>query len=230
MHAVHGLIRAPENERLAMKFVEWSMQGTFMTNCNCSYGCPCQFNSLPTHGDCRAYGFMQIEQGKFGDVPLDGLRWGIMAAWPGAIHEGNGTLQAIVDQRADAKQRAALEAVSHGKETEPGTLIWQVFSTTMTNVLPTLVKNIELSIDMNKRSARVNVAGVVEGRADPIKNPVTGQDHVARITLPRGFEYTEAEIVSGTGRTSDEAGIALDFSATHSHLARVHWTTHGVVH
>ena len=23
-------------------------------NCNCSYGCPCQFNALPTHGFCEA--------------------------------------------------------------------------------------------------------------------------------------------------------------------------------
>jgi hypothetical protein len=212
-----------------MKFVEWSMQGTFLANCNCAYGCPCQFNSLPTHGDCRAYGFMQIETGRFGDVPLDGLRWGIMGSWPAAIHMGNGTFQSIVDARADAKQREALEAVSQGRETEPGTLIWQVFSTTVTRTLPTLVKNIELTIDMARRSARVTVPDVVEGSATPIKNPVTGQDHLARITLPKGFEYTDAEIVSGMGRTLNEAGIELDFSATHAHLARVHWSTHGVV-
>lgn len=212
-----------------MKFVDWSMQGTLLVNCNCAFGCPCQFNSLPTYGDCRAYGFMQIETGRFGDIPLDGLRWGIMASWPGAIHMGNGTYQSIVDARGDAKQREAMEAVSQGRETEPGTLIWQVFSTTVTRTLPTLVKNIELSIDMARRSARVTVPGVVEGSATAIKNPVTGQDHLARITLPKGFEYTDAEIVSGMGRTLNEAGIALDLSGTHAHLARVHWSTHGVV-
>lgn len=212
-----------------MKFVEWSMQGMVMVNCNCAYGCPCQFNSLPTHGDCRAYGFMQIDKGRFGEVSLDGLTWGVLVSWPGAIHMGNGTFQSIVDARADGKQRAAMEAVSHGKETEPGTLIWQVFSTTVTRTLPTLVKNIELSIDLERRSGRVKVAGVVEGGATPIKNPVTGQEHRARITLPQGFEYTDAEIVSGTGRTLSESGIALDFNATHAHIARVHWSTHGVV-
>jgi hypothetical protein len=211
-----------------MKLIEWSMEGTMVANCNCSYGCPCQFNSLPTHGDCRAYAFMQIDQGRFADVPLDGLRWGVMASWPGPIHLGNGTFQSIVDARADAKQRQAIEAVSHGKETEPGTLIWQVFATTVTRVLPTLVKNIELSIDMEHRSARVEVPNVIEGDATPIKNPVTGQPHFARVTLPAGFEYREAEYVSGVGRTLGEGGIALNFSGTHAHLARVHWTTHGV--
>jgi hypothetical protein len=219
----------PSKERFPMKFVEWSMQGTIVVNCNCAYGCPCQFNSLPTYGDCRAYGFMQIEKGRFADVPLDGLRGGVMISWPGAIHMGNGTFQAIVDERADAKQRAAIDTVLKGQETEPGTLIWQVFSTTVTTVLPTLVKNIELSIDMKQRSARVKVPGVVEGAATPIKNPVTGQDHVARITLPKGFEYTDAEIVNGTGKTLAEAGIALNLNNTHAHLAHVHWSTHGVV-
>ncbi|MGA7790694.1 MAG: DUF1326 domain-containing protein, partial [Xanthobacteraceae bacterium] len=29
-------------------------------NCNCAYGCPCQFNALPTHGNCEAVAGMQI--------------------------------------------------------------------------------------------------------------------------------------------------------------------------
>ena len=211
-----------------MKLVEWSMQGTEFANCNCAYGCPCQFNALPTHGNCRAYGFVQIEKGHFGDVPLDGLRWGIMGSWPGPIHLGNGTFQSIVDQSANQQQRAALEAVSHGKETEPGTLIWQVFSTTVTKVLPTLFKSIDLTIDLKARTARVKVADVVEGRASSITNPVTGEEHHARITLPTGFEYTECEVVSGTGKTAG-GPIELNFDGTYAQLARIHWSTHGVV-
>src|SRR5205085_12520038 len=34
--------------------VEWRVKATELANCNCAYGCPCQFNSLPTHGNCRA--------------------------------------------------------------------------------------------------------------------------------------------------------------------------------
>ena len=211
-----------------MKLVEWSMQGVEFGHCNCALGCPCQFNSLPTHGDCRALTFVQIEKGRFGDVPLDGLRWGILAAWPGPIHLGNGTFQSIVDERADPKQRAALESISHGRETEPGKLIWQVFSTTVTKVQPTLFKPIELTIDVKTRSAKVNIPGVIEASAASIKNPMTGADHQARITLPTGFEFTEAEFVSG--KSKGTAGtIKLDFDGTHAHLARIHWGTHGVV-
>jgi hypothetical protein len=36
-----------------------------------AYGCPCQFNALPTHGNCEAVAGMQIDQGYHGDTPLD---------------------------------------------------------------------------------------------------------------------------------------------------------------
>ncbi len=210
-----------------MAFTEWTMQGVEFINCNCAWGCPCQFNSLPTHGDCRALGFGQIEQGRYGDVPLDGLRWGALLAWPKAIHLGNGTMQVIVDERADARQRAALEAIIQGRDTEPGKLIWQVFATTMTKVLPTLFKPIELSLDVEERTAAVRVPGVVEGRGEPIRNPVTAAEHRVRINLPAGFEYSQAEVASGTSRASGP--IPLDLRGTHAHLTRFHWSTHGVV-
>jgi hypothetical protein len=211
-----------------MKLVEWSMQGVEFVNCNCAYGCPCQFQGLPTHGNCCAYGFVQIDKGRFGDVPLDGLRWGVLVKWPGAIHEGNGTFQTIIDERADARQRAAIEAVSHGKETEPGKLIWQVFSTTVTKFLPTLYKPIDLTVDLKTRKAQVKVPGVVQGIGASIRNELSGSDVLTQIIMPAGFEFHEAEFISGTGKTAN-GEVHLDFDGTHAHLARVHWTTRGVV-
>jgi hypothetical protein len=210
-----------------MAFTEWTMQGYEFVNCNCAWGCPCQFNSLPTHGECRAFTFVQIEKGRFGGVPLDGLRFGFLASWPGPIHLGNGTFQAIVDERADARQRSALEAVAHGRETDAGSLILQVFSTTVSKVLPTLFKPIELKIDVSGRTANISVPGVLEGTASAILNPVTGQPHRVGITLPAGFEYSETEVVSGKARA--QGRIKLDFDGTHAHLSRIHWSTHGVV-
>jgi hypothetical protein len=211
-----------------MKLVEWSIEGSEFGNCNCSVGCPCQFNAPPTHGNCRAHTFVHVDRGRFGDVPLDGLNWGIRASWPGPIHLGSGTFQAIVDERADPRQRAALEAVAHGRETDPGTLIWQVFSTTVTTLLPTLFKPISLTIDHGSRTARVEVPGVAKSDAASIRNPKTGAEHLVRVTLPKGFEFTDAEFVSGNCRASS-GPISLEFDNTHAHLARIHWSTHGVV-
>ena len=210
-----------------MAFVNWKMQGTELGNCNCNWGCPCQFNSLPSQGHCRAHAFIQIDKGHFGDVNLDGLRWGILAAWPGAVHQGNGSFMTVIDERASAEQRAAIEAISHGKETEPGSLIWQVFSTTVTKFLPTQFKPIDLAIDVNARTGRVRVPGLIDCDVEPIKNAVTGEPQRARLTLPNGFEFTEAEFASGNAKSSGP--IELVFDNTHAHVAPIHWSTHGVV-
>jgi hypothetical protein len=210
-----------------MPFIEWEMQGMEFANCNCNWGCPCQFNGLPTHGHCRAHSFVQVDRGRFGSISLDGLRWGIMAMWPGPIHLGDGTLRVIVDERADERQRAALETIAQGGETDAGVLIFQVFAAVISTRLPTLFRRIDLDIDIGQRTARVRVPDVLESSAEPIRNPVTGAPHYARVTLPAGFEFTEAEFASG--KASASGPIELDFNDTHAHLARIHWTTHGVV-
>ncbi|MDR3416532.1 MAG: DUF1326 domain-containing protein [Nevskia sp.] len=210
-----------------MAFIEWVMQGTEVSHCNCNIGCPCQFNSLPTHGHCRAYMFMQIDRGHFGEVTLDGVRWGGLFAWPGPIHLGNGTAMVVVDRNASDAQRTAIETIASGKETDPGTLITQIFSTTLSKVLPTQVKSLEFTIDMQKRTARVHVDGLVDGSAECIRNPVTGQPHPVSVKLPQGFEYTEADFLIGSARSAGP--IELDFNDTHAHIAKVHWSTHGVV-
>jgi hypothetical protein len=210
-----------------MAFVEWTLRGTEYGHCNCAVGCPCQFNALPTHGHCRAHSFFQIEKGRFGDVPLDGLRFGFLGSWPGPIHLGEGTWMGVVDERADAKQRAALDAIGSGRETDEGTLITQVFNSLITKRIPTVYKPIELSIDVPAAKASVRVADLIEAEAHPIANPVTGAAHRVRIQLPEGFEFTEAEFATGRCRT--KGPVELTFDDTHAHLARIHWSTHGVV-
>jgi len=51
------------------------LKGREFAHCNCAYGCPCQFNALPTHGDCHAVLAHDIEQGHHGDTKLDGLKF-----------------------------------------------------------------------------------------------------------------------------------------------------------
>jgi len=133
----------------------------------------------------------------------------------------------VIDERANAEQRAAIETVAQGKETAPGSLITQIFSTTLTSGHPTQYKPIALSIDEKGGTAHVRIDGLLEASAEPIKNPMTGAVHRARVTLPSGFEYTDAEYVAGTGKATGP--IALDFKATHAHIAKINWSQNGVV-
>jgi hypothetical protein len=209
-----------------MTYVEWSMKGPEFVTCNCDYGCPCQFNGRPTSGDCQALSGMIIEEGHFGQVLLDGLSWVGVWSWPGAIHQGDGTMQMIIDETADSRQREALSQILHGEETEPGTTMLQVFSTTMSKVHEPLYLPIEFEVDVDERTARLSVPGQVEARGEPIRNPVTGAPHQARIQLPKGFEFDTAEVASGSFAT--HGVIRHDHAGVHAHLARIHLTQNGV--
>ena len=113
-----------------MTDVKWSIKAREFVNCNCSYGCPCQFNGLPSYGHCEAVSAMQIDEGIHGNTRLDGLRFIGIFRWPGAIHEGKGEAAVVIDERASEPQRNALLRILTGQDTEPGATIFQVFSTT----------------------------------------------------------------------------------------------------
>jgi hypothetical protein len=210
-----------------MPDVQWTIKGREFVHCNCDYGCPCQFNGRPTHGDCRAVIAMEIQEGHHGAVSLDGLRFVAIASWPGAIHEGHGQIVPIMDERASPEQREALLRIMSGLDTEPGATVFQVFSTTYEKVHDPVFASIHFDLDVDGRKASLTVPGLIESRGEPILNPVTGQEHRARINLPDGFEYDIAEIGRGWSRT--EGAIALDLADSHAQFARLHLTESGVV-
>jgi hypothetical protein len=210
-----------------MANVEWEIKAREFANCNCAYGCPCQFNALPTHGHCRAVVGYEIEEGHFGDIQLGGLRAVYVGKWPGAIHEGNGEMQVIIDERADSDQREALRKILYGEDTDPGTTVWNVFMSMITTVHDPIYADIDFEVDIDARTARLNVPGLIESTGEPIRNPVTGAEHRARINLPDGFEYTVAEMASGTSTAT--GAVPMELSDSYGQFAHLHLSTHGVI-
>jgi hypothetical protein len=205
----------------------WEIQGRELINCNCAWGCPCQFNALPTNGFCEAVGVVAIDKGRYGDVTLDGTICAMVVHWPGPIHEGKGKCQPIVDERAGAAQRDAILRIMAGQDTDPFATFFAVFATTFDEVFEPIFAPIELELDVAERRGSVRVAGVLEIEGGPIRNPVTGEVHRARIELPHGFEYEVAEIGSGTSRSRGK--IAVDLKGTHAQFASLHMNNHGVI-
>lgn len=211
-----------------MAHTEWMIRGPEITTCNCAFGCPCQFNALPTNGNCRAAVGMHIEKGHYGKVKLDGLNWAFTAAWPGPIHLGHGEFLPIVDERADAAQREALHKIICGRDTEPGATFFNVFNSMCDKVHEPMFKKIEFRSDMKSCEGHFSVPGVVEVRTEAIRNPVTGKPHHPKVSLRAGFEYSEAEYANGTAKSAGP--IVLDTKGNHAHLAMLHLTGKGVVH
>ena len=210
-----------------MTYVDWEIKAREFANCNCDYGCPCQFNALPTHGDCQAIAGYQIDEGHFGETRLDGLRAVYIGKWPGPIHQGEGAVQVIIDERADEDQREALRTIMYGEETEPGATMFNVFMSMTTTVHDELFRKIDFEVDVENRTANLLVENLVEGKGEPIRNPVTGDEHRARIQLDKGFEFLEAEMGSGTSKS--KAAIPIELSSSYGQFATIHLSTHGIV-
>ena len=210
-----------------MTEVKWSIKAREFANCNCSYGCPCQFNGLPTDGTCRAVVGMQIDTGHHGSTQLDGLKVAAIFRWPGAIHEGKGEAAIIVDERASDLQREALLRILSGQDTEPGATVFSVFASTLVKVHEPIFSKIDFEVDIDGRRARLVVPGLIETRGEPILNPVTGNEHRVRIDMVDGFEYTLAEI--GRGWSKASGPIAYELADSYGQFAHLHLSQSGIV-
>lgn len=206
---------------------QWMIRGPEFANCNCAWGCPCQFGSPTTHGHCEAILCGHIEEGHFNGTTLDGLDWALAVHWPGEIADGNGTEQAIIDERADDNQREALRKILHGESTAPGATHFYVYNSTTSTVLDTLYAPIEVSIDVDGRTADLKIDGLAESTGRPIISKFNGEPVRSRIHLPGGFEYTYAEM--GNASSTVNAGIKLDLNDSYGQFCELHLTQDGVV-
>ena len=193
--------------------IKWRIAGEEFASCNCDWGCPCQFNALPTTGRCEAFVTCLITEGFFGNTRLDDVVFSRIYWWPRAIHEGNGLRHMIIDEQATKEQRDALVAIESGQY---GGLMWEICAVVAPNSIEPLFAPITFNVDREKRRATVRIPGIGETNIEPIKNPATGEEHKARIVLPNGFEFKEAEM-GNTVHCRVSAGEKLTFELKNSY-------------
>jgi hypothetical protein len=201
----------------------WRIKGDHAGSCNCIWACPCQFNALPDKGNCEAILVWAIREGQFGDTSLDGVRFGFAVHWPGAIHEGDGTRQFVVDEGASAEQRQALEALAKG---EHGGTYFEIFASVCPNDRDPTVAKIEFDVDRESRRGSFRINGLGEARIEPIVNAeISPDEHRARIELPNGFEYTVAEIAnSAEWSVNSESPLSFNHENTYAQLYEFEWS------
>ena len=132
-----------------MAYVDWKIKGPKIASCSCDYGCPCEFNARPTEGLCEGLEAHRIDEGWFGDVRLDGLIYAARYRWPGAVHEGGGTVQGVIDKRATDEQIEALFTILDGKEQAP-TTVFNIYGSTIEKELDPVFADIEFACDFTK--------------------------------------------------------------------------------
>ena len=187
---------------------EWTLKGTVLIACNCDYGCPCNFNALPTTGKCEGGWIWHVDDGHFRETRLDGLSFTVIVKWPGAIHEGNGEGIFLVDERADEEQRNAMASLVSGEFGGPwGVLAW---------TWPTLhgPTPVAYDIELDGIHSRVK-AGPLEVESTTIKNPVTGAEVHPGAVLPEGIIVKQADFGASTIYRVDD-GISFDHSGQYT--------------
>jgi len=170
----------------------WHLRGQVIIACNCDYGCPCNFNGLPSQGKCEGSWSWHVEDGRYGDVPLSGLTFSEAVNWPGAIHHGDGEGILVIDEAADARQREALQALLSGRAGGP----WKIISATVSRLHGPEFVPFEVHVEDFR--SRVRAGDLLRVEMTPVKNPVTGAEVHPRALLPEGFVCKDAQLAAST--------------------------------
>jgi hypothetical protein len=180
----------------------WTMSGTVLIACNCDYGCPCNFNALPTTGKCEGEWTWHVEEGAYDHTELDGVTFTLAVNWPGAIHEGHGEGVLLVDERADRAQIEAIRTLVRGEAGGPwGVLAW---------TWPTLrgPEAVPYELELNGIHSRVRAGEVFELELEPIRNPVSGAEVTPGAVLPQGIIFKSGDFASSKRYRVGPLGIA----------------------
>ncbi len=210
--------------------IDWYIEGTQFGNCNCAYGCPCQFEAESTYDDCIGFEVVHIDKGHFGDVDLGGLDVAMLTGIAEPVHEGKGNLQVVIDELADSQQRKALKQILHGKETADAATHGWVYCMLADIIHPTLYKPIEFDIDIEARTAAVNIPGVLESTGRPIIAAHSGKEHRVAIRITNGIEFEISEMGSASSQTGNESAVRLDIEDRYGQFNRIRLSGSGVIH
>jgi hypothetical protein len=189
----------------------WNLKGTVAIACNCDYGCPCNFNARPTHGNCEGGWTWYVHEGSVGDVSLEGMIFSVFVKWPGAIHEGNGEALIFIDQRANRRQQDAISTLVKGEVGGP----WGILASTWPKVHgPKLVA---YSFSENGIHSHITAGDAFALQLTTIENPVTGTEAHPAIVLPEGLILKRADLgTSSILHLNDE--ISMDHSGKYTAL------------
>jgi hypothetical protein len=207
----------------------WAIKGAWFKNCNCDPGCPCDFNQNPTHGQCEGVVAMRIDEGHFGDLSLDGLKFAGAAYWPGRIDEGDGHILPIVDESADEAQRQAILTIMSG---QAGGTIFEIFSAMCPHVREPVFAPIDFEFDIENRKGRLRAGEYIDSEVETLSAIGSEDPYRIVVRIPGGFEYTgpnnEAETalakklkVSGGGELDYEHELSHSSMALVEHSGEV---------
>ena len=204
---------------------DWSIEGRYVEYCSCDMGCPCESMADPTQGYCTGAVGFQVDRGHCEDVSLNGMKVLATFYFPRAIHHGGGHMQPFLEETVSDEQRDAMFYILSGEDQPVGTM-FQIFSVIVEHHHDPIFTTIDFDWDIENRKARMEVPSLLRARSEPIRNPVTDEEHRMITVLPDGWVFYEAESASGYAKSLGE--LKFDLTQSHSSLAYVAWGPNGM--
>ena len=179
---------------------DWRIAGDWWDLCNCAIGCPCVFGSNPTHGVCEGVLTWLIRQGHFGDVQLGGLAVVLIVHFEGSVFDKNREFGFLIDDRADANQRAALERIFTGKA--GGVFAaWADLTISLDGVA-----FMPMRVSHDAENWCVEVPGLVEGLGGPFRKFMVPEGDTCRLYNAPRPEVVPGFITVGQARSNVVTG------------------------
>jgi hypothetical protein len=208
---------------VASNDVRWQIRGDYFENCSCDVICPCLFSpgepltAEPTGGACELPLAIHTDQGKYGDVTLDGLN--AVEVWrsPGPMADGNISVAIYLDERADEPQRFALQAIFTGAAGGPIGAFEPLFS----EILGVKFVPIAHRIENHRRSAYI--PDVLDLRVRGML--LLGSED--EIWLPSDHPLSPDKValaIGEAGSTYSDHGMRWDNSGKSGHYFKINWS------
>ena len=183
----------------------WNVKGDWFDVCNCSIPCPCTFAQPPTTGICEGLLAWHIRTGQYGDVRLDGLNVMAAGTFKGNIWEGKtkASMGMFIDERADARQREALQMIFSGRVGGwPGT-----FAQFIGEVRGLEFARIDFHVDDDLASWHAQIPGKVFGSAVALAGPTTLPGKRVQVYNAGGAECGPGSVATYGTATVDKAQV-----------------------
>lgn len=197
--------------------MRWNARGLIFENCNCQLICPghVHFDQLCSHERCTGYWAIRVDEGRFGDVVLDGVAAIIVYDSPQHMIDGGWIQGLIIDEAANAEQAEAIEGILTGRAGGP----WAKIAPFVGTALPT--RREPIAIDDDGAVKRVAVRGLLDARVESIR----GRDRTRPVTFENMFNqiHPPSMVIARGSTTYDDGTIRIVTDGTHALWTQFEW-------
>ena len=197
---------------------QWTLKGDFVMACNCTVFCPCVISlgqHAPTEGYCQTWAGIRIDEGRFGDTDLAGLKVGLIIDIPGPLARGNWTAGLFIDEKASIYAVKALTRIFTGRAGGSTGLLKILVG----SFLGIRQERIEYRIEGETRIFQI--PKIIDGVVTPIRGKHKGENVVIR-----NSEYWVARDITVARADTSRVrafGRNWNFAGRSAELCRLDW-------